>query len=152
MADAKQTRGGYDPALFGTPIYRSWSNMKARCHNPRATGYYRYGARGIAVCAEWQSFAGFLHDMGSTFAPGLTLDRIDNERGYSKENCRWSDATQQANNRMSNKHIQIGGETKTLEQWIRASGLKSSTVRQRIYCYGWPVERALDCGGVSSLT
>jgi hypothetical protein len=89
------------------------------------------------------SFAGFYEDMGPTFKAGLTIDRIDNNKGYSKENCRWVNRMVQANNRRSNRLICIRGETNTLEQWIRIMNLKSSTVRQRFYGLNWSIERAL---------
>jgi len=134
----------YDPALYQSPIYRAWSNMKTRCYNESVPCFARYGARGITVCDEWQTFAGFLSDMGPSYRQGLTLDRRDNNKGYSTDNCRWVDRTVQANNRRSNRLVCIDGETKTLEQWIMARGLKSSTVRQRIYGLKWTVERSLE--------
>ena len=73
----------------------------------------------------------------------MTLDRTNNELGYSKSNCRWVSYRDQANNRRSNKIIIINGVKCTLENWIRKSVIKSSTVRQRFYAYGWKIEKAL---------
>ncbi len=81
-----------------TLVYNSWMSMKARCNNPRSKDYLRYGARGIWVCARWEKFKNFLADMGEP-APGLTIDRINNELGYFKENCRWATPKEQAANR-----------------------------------------------------
>ena len=82
-----------------TAEYRAWCGMKNRCTNPNNKDYERYGARGITVCPEWMdSFEQFFLDMGPR-PPGMSLDRIDNDSGYEKSNCRWTDAKTQANNR-----------------------------------------------------
>jgi hypothetical protein len=136
--------GGYDAALYQSPIYRVWSNMKNRCYNRRQQiDFQRYGGRGITVCHKWQKFSGFFEDMADTYRNGLTLERIDNNSGYSKQNCRWASRIEQANNRRSNRSFVIGGVTRTMAEWIRLSSLKPSTVRQRFYGRNWPIERAL---------
>lgn len=84
--------------MFGTKTYTSWAEMHRRCSNPRSVGYAYYGGRGIAVCDRWRSFEAFLQDMGER-PEGLTLDRIDNAKGYEPGNCRWATSVQQANNR-----------------------------------------------------
>jgi len=88
------THGGH-----GTGAYRSWQAMIARCENPNASNYYKYGAVGIRITPRWRnSFAAFLADMGER-PPGMSLDRIDGSKGYYKANCRWATPKQQANNR-----------------------------------------------------
>lgn len=87
-------------------LYSTWANMIKRCYNPNATNYKNYGGRGITVCAEWRdSLEQFIEDMFPSFGEGLTLDRIDNDKGYSKENCRWATRSEQRiNQRISGRN------------------------------------------------
>ncbi|MGI5274748.1 hypothetical protein ACQEUU_37325 [Nonomuraea sp. CA-218870] len=121
-----------------------WVSMRARCEDPNSQGYPRYGGRGIAVCERWSSsFAAFYEDMGPRPSSDHQLDRIDNDGPYSPENCRWLDRVGQANNRRDNEVLTINGETKTIAEWARETGLKYHTLFQRIFKLGWSVERAL---------
>lgn len=86
--------------MIDTGEYRAWAAMKRRCLNPNDPAFKHYGARGIGVCEEWLSFKAFIADMGPKPSPELTLDRIDNNRGYEPGNCRWAtNAVQQMNRR-----------------------------------------------------
>lgn len=85
-----------------SPTYTSWKNMKKRCLNPTNRYYRQYGGRGITVCEAWLKFDVFLRDMGEK-PIGLTLDRIDNNRGYEPANCRWVTRAVQQQNRRCNK-------------------------------------------------
>ncbi len=91
---------GHGHAKHGnlSPTYNSWRSMIGRCRDPRCNGYERYGGAGVTVCERWRLFENFLADMGERSA-GLTLDRIDNTRGYSPDNCKWSTWKEQAANR-----------------------------------------------------
>ena len=81
------------------PAYAVWRSMIDRCRLPTHQAWENYGGRGIAVCKEWATFEQFWADMGATYQSGLSLDRIDNDGGYSKGNCRWATYKMQANNR-----------------------------------------------------
>jgi hypothetical protein len=143
--------GGYDSSLYNTPIYRSWYNMKSRCNNPNYLNYHLWGGRGITYNKKWESFLGFYEDMYQLYTEhsekfgenNTSLDRIDNDKGYSKSNCRWATKRVQANNRRTSKILEFNGKKQTLAQWARELKIKSSTLRQRIYCYKWSVEKAL---------
>jgi len=94
-----------------TRIYKCWSNMKSRCYNVRDICYLIYGGRGIIVAAEWHDFKTFYNDMYQTYSADLTLDRIDNNKDYQKNNCRWATPKEQGSNRSTN--ITFKGETAT---------------------------------------
>ena len=90
------------------PLYSTWSGIKSRCYNPNMTSYDYYGGRGITVCDRWlNSFESFLEDMGDRPA-GYTLDRIDSNKGYSPDNCRWANITVQRLNSLLHKNNSIG--------------------------------------------
>ena len=94
----KKTHG-----LIKSKTYKSWQSMKERCYNKKASNYLYYGEKGITVCQEWvNSFEGFLKDMGER-PDGKTLDRIDGDKDYHIENCRWASPKEQARNRRSTK-------------------------------------------------
>lgn len=89
-----------------TPTYVSWIAMKNRCNNPKASDYKYYGGRGIRVCKRWSSFSEFLGDMGEK-PDGLTIERINNERGYSPSNCKWATRLEQSRNTRRNKRVSV---------------------------------------------
>jgi hypothetical protein len=120
-----------------------WNQMRARCTNPNNQAFPNYGARGITVCPEWmESFDRFLADMGPRPEGGL-LDRIDNNAGYSAQNCRWTDRKTQNSNRRNCILIEDGDERITLKEACRRRGLKYRPVVKRIQYRGWSIDRAL---------
>jgi hypothetical protein len=110
--------------------------MKQRCLNPKNPSFYRYGQRGIKVCDRWlHSFENFVEDLG--IAPkGLTIERIDNNGNYCKENCRWITNEEQALNRSTNKYITHNGETLGICEWAKRLGGSVSLVTYRLK-NGW---------------
>lgn len=125
-----------------TPEYYIWADMIRRCTDNRDPSYKSYGARGIKVCPSWRSVTTFVEDMGQRPSPRHTLDRIDNSLGYCKSNCRWATRLVQGNNKRNNHCLTHNGVTRTLAGWERETGIKQSTIRQRLK-YGWSVSDAL---------
>jgi hypothetical protein len=125
----------------GTPTYRSWYNMKSRCNNPKYTNSKLWHGKGIIYDPRWERFTLFLADMGER-PPGTSLDRIDGNKGYCKENCRWATRIEQSNNTSRNHYIEYRGNTMTLTQLAAEHGLKQPTLRKRL-SRGWPLEQAL---------
>lgn len=125
------------------PVWTCWNSLFARCYNPKTKGYHLYGGRGIKVCHRWKVFKNFLQDMGPGWKRGLTLDRINNNRGYNPENCRWATHFQQMGNKRTNVRITALGKTMHLAAWARHSGLLYQTIKQRIFVYGWHPDRAV---------
>lgn len=125
-----------------THVYSVWRMMLQRCENPKSPAYPNYGGRGIRVCDEWRDFERFFLDMGNRPA-GYSIDRIDVDGPYCKENCRWATTAQQANNKRRNRVIEFRGRRQTLAEWADELGLDWHTIRSRLDNYGWSVERAL---------
>jgi hypothetical protein len=130
--------------LTKTPEYHTWIDMIQRCENKNAPGYPTYGGRGITVCKEWRNdFLKFLTDMGKKPGKRFTIDRIDNNLGYYKENCRWATTKTQNNNRRSNKKLTIEGEEKTMQQWAEEREMNKWVLQQR-KSRGWSDEDTLN--------
>lgn len=99
------------------PLYSVWAGMKSRCDNPKWKDFEHYGARGISYSSSWKIFLNFYKDMHEGYVKGLELDRIDNDRDYSKENCRWVTGKQNKNNKRNNHLIVFREVTRTISQW-----------------------------------
>lgn len=111
----------------GTPTYFSWHHAHARCRSLRPSIYKDYGARGIAVCERWSKFENFLADMGVR-PNGLTLDRIDNDKGYEPGNCRWATRTTQQGNRRNTLRFQ----GMTVAEWAEKLGVTKQVIHRRL--------------------
>ena len=108
----------------GTRLYVIWKNMKKRCFKPQDKKYPRYGGRGITICEAWLEFGPFYEwAMASGYQDNLTIDRIDNDKGYSPENCRWASKTEQANNTCRNAYVTVLGQTHSVAEWARITGI-----------------------------
>jgi len=124
------------------PLYTHWNSMVSRCR-PSNQSRARYKDKGISVCDEWASdFWKFAEDMGRKPGKGYTIDRIDNSKGYFKDNCRWATVLEQGDNQDSNHRIKAFGENLILSEWSRRSGFDCHTIAHRIK-KGMPPEEAL---------
>lgn len=126
----------------GTLTYARWKSMMQRCHQPTATNFKHYGAKGIVVCDRWRDFAQFLKDMGECPGREYTLDRLDNTKGYDPVNCRWATMAEQNRNRSHCVALTHAGRTMILRDWAAEIGITPNALAQRLYL-GWSVERAL---------
>lgn len=116
-----------------TRLYRMWATMKQRCCDPNSSGYYKYGAKGVTVCEDWKFFEPFMKwALSNGYTDKLSIDRIDNSKGYCPENCRFVTMRDQQNNRTNNVYIEIDGTVHTLAEWCRIYDLKYSIVQHRI--------------------
>lgn len=122
-------------------IYSIWRNMRTRCENANCDFYPDYGGRGIKICEAWLSFENFYADMGDP-PEGMTLDRIDNDRGYFPGNCRWATKQEQSKNRRNARHVTAFGKTRLIAEWAEQTGTGESTIRARLN-KGWDAERAV---------
>ena len=127
--------------MLNSPTYKSWRAMMERCNNPKSSGYHRYGGRGISYCESWGDFRNFLADMGVR-PKGCTLDRIDNNSDYFKENCKWSSPRQQSRNRCTNKFVDTEFGRLCLRDAADKYGIKYNAFHERIK-RGWSIEKAL---------
>lgn len=127
-----------------TRLYRIYKGMKARCYHPADENQRKnYYDRGIKICDEWLNdfltFRNWAYENGYT--DELTIERIDNNKGYSPDNCKWIPRVQQAANRRTNMEIQINGVTHTMSEWCKINNVNRSAACKRIEAYGWnPVE------------
>ncbi|MDD5199269.1 MAG: hypothetical protein PHC88_05645 [Terrimicrobiaceae bacterium] len=127
-----------------TPEYDVWSNMKRRCANhSTATHAAHYAGRGITVCARWlESFENFIEDMGRRPTDQHSLERLNNDGNYEKDNCAWTTMKVQCRNRRSNHRLTYNGETLSIAEWSERIGFTRSTIFDRLK-RGWSVEKIL---------
>lgn len=127
------------------PLYATWSDMKRRCHNKNHKDYPKYGKRGIGVCNEWRNdvLAFTEWTLNNGWAKGLQIDRIDNNKGYSPENCRFVTGKENCRNTRNNIWIEYGDFHGVLSELAEKIDMRASTLYNRIVTLKWDVEKAI---------
>lgn len=125
-------------------LYRIWKAMRTRCNNPHTKEYHRYGGRGIKVCDEWNDYIVF-RDWAyqNGYTEKLTIDRIDNNKNYSPDNCKWSTLVEQQQNRCTCRMITYNGKTQNMTLWAKELGIPSYRIKKRLQL-GWSFEDAIN--------
>lgn len=144
IENRKRIKHGQSRQKHISSEYTTWQGMKRRCLDPNNKCYHRYGGRGIKVCERWMhSFENFLADMGERPFPKATLDRKKNNEDYSKSNCKWSTATEQAQNKSNTIYVDYKGKSMSVHEVALLVGISSNTICKRLR-RGWSLERALN--------
>lgn len=151
QAAATCVERNYKHGMSGTRFRDIYGAMKSRCLNSNVQFYAYYGGRGITVDPAWMTFEGFAADMYDSYLEHVTthgysdttLDRIDPDGPYSAANCRWATKVEQANNKRNNTSVEYEGRTWTVAQLARRAGISQYTLWNRLFTYGWPLERAI---------
>ena len=118
-----------------TRVYNSWNGMKRRCNDQNFKFYSYYGGRGITYDPKWETFEGFFEDMGKA-PPGHSLDRIDPNGNYTKENCRWLLKSKQQANMRNNRNLTYKGKRQNINAWSLETGIPRQTLYNRLNMYG----------------
>lgn len=134
IASDRLKKENFKHGFYNTPEYNSWISMKKRCLNKNHKAFDSYGGRGIFICQSWiDSFDNFINDMGKRPNKNFSLDRIDNNDGYYKENCRWASKKDQCMNQRSNRRIEAFGEDKCLSEWASILGFSWQKLYYRLF-------------------
>ena len=142
MSKVRNTHGE-SHGVNRTKEYRSWAGIITRCTNTRHKRYYEWGGRGISVCDRWRKYENFLSDMGRAPSTQHSIDRKENDKGYYKENCRWSTPKEQANNTRRNRIVNYNEQEYTLSELCSEFGFNYKLIAARLGS-GWSIERAIN--------
>lgn len=126
------------------PLYHTWASMVKRCTNPNSAVWNHYGGRGITVCTEWRTFANFKEDMFSSWSEGMTLERLDANLGYCKENCIWIPKSKQMSNTRDSLALPYHGKLYSLIDLATSKGMTYRTLYSRLASHDITVEEAVD--------
>jgi len=136
------TKHGHSRRNKTTQIYSIWCGIIQRCNNQNHKKYKDYGGRGIKICKNWLKFENFLRDMGNPPTNKHQIDRIDNNKGYSKNNCRWATTKEQMRNTRWNHLITFRGKTQPLSAWSEELNINYDCLERRINLLQWPIEKS----------
>lgn len=151
MTSSKFVRWKQGSGLRNHPLFKRYHAMRARCKNNGTVTTKFWGDKGIKVCERWMRFENFLEDMESSHKKHVkkygkvqtTLERLDNKKDYSPENCVWSTRHEQNSNTSKNVFIEFKGERMTISEWSRELNIDRSTILYRVFKARWPLEKAL---------
>jgi len=133
--------GNLRHGMTGTKVWRTWIGMHNRCYRPSKDRYPQYGGRGIKVCERWHLFENFYEDMGDS-PDGMSIERIEVDGDYCKENCKWATPMEQGANKTNTIMVSLHGKLYPFAALVKLSGIKQATAYARIKTYGWTGERA----------
>jgi len=128
--------------LHGHPLYSTWKAIRQRTSNPNSPAYPNYGGRGIHLDPAWDDFAQFVKDMDDKPTPEHQIERRDNDKGYSADNCYWATRLQQMRNTRRNRILTLNGVSKCVPEWAEHLGIGVGAIHSRIK-YGWSDEKTL---------
>lgn len=134
-----------------TRFYTIWMGMKTRCFDTNFKQYSDYGGRGITICDSWLKFENFRDDMYVDYLEhsvdfgekNTSIDRIDTDNNYCKDNCKWSTEFEQKRNTRRNSWFTFKGKKQCLQDWANEYSMKANTLCNRLYRAGWSIEKAL---------
>ncbi len=137
----RSTKHGYAKRGHQNKAWSIWAGMRKRCFNPKSVGYDNYGGRGITICERWEKFENFIEDMGEC-PEDYSIERIDVNKGYEPNNCKWIPLNEQSKNTTRVIRITYNGETRLLADWARHFSIDYRTISYRLNS-GWDIDRAL---------